>query len=151
MNAPPPPPPPPTPPANSTTPGSSPPLQSHLSLNFLPPTAPSLPSPPPSLTRIKLSDITPYEGACSSAYQKEVNALSSSLMRHNAAVIELGSSGEDVAVLRCALESVRLFFKAKDQGLVTGGVKRSRGVYVYHAGRYWYSDSICELTIFHKI
>lgn len=67
---------------------------------------------------------------------KTVDALSSSLTRHNAAVIELVGTGEDVAVMRCALESVRMFFKAKEQGLMTGGGKRSRGVYIYRAGRY---------------
>ncbi|KAJ3691431.1 hypothetical protein LUZ61_020595 [Rhynchospora tenuis] len=138
--APPPPPPPPPaapppPPPHSTIPRSSPPLQSPLSLNLLPPSAPSVPSPPPPLTRIKLSDIAPYEGACSSTYQRAVEALSSSLTRHNAAVLELGSTGEEVTVMRCALESARMYFKAKERGLVTGGGKRGRGVYVYRAGR----------------
>ncbi|XP_078161460.1 RING/U-box superfamily protein [Carex rostrata] len=138
MNAPPPLPPTPTPTPNSTPSLSSPRLQSHLSFNLLPHATPSpspSPSPPLPLTRIKLSDITPYEGACYSDYQKAVDALSSSLTRHNAAVIELVSTGEDVAVMRCALESVRMFFKAKEQGLMTGGEKRSRGVYIYRAGR----------------
>ncbi|KAJ4802488.1 RING/U-box superfamily protein [Rhynchospora pubera] len=111
----------PPPPPHSTIPRSSP-----HSLNLL-----SVPSPPPPLTRIKLSDITPYDGACSSTYLRAVNALSSSLTRHNAAVLELASTGEDVAVMRCALESVRMYFKA----LVTGGGMPSRGFYVYRAGR----------------
>ncbi|KAJ1692471.1 hypothetical protein LUZ63_009169 [Rhynchospora breviuscula] len=130
MNGAPPPSPPaaPPPPPHSTIPRSSPSLQSPHPLNLL--SVPS-PPPPPPLTRIKLSDITPYDGACSSTYQRSVDALSSSLTRHNAAVLELGSTGEDVAVMRCALESVRMYFKA----LVTGGGKPSRGVYVYRAGR----------------
>lgn len=60
------------------------------------------------LARVKLSDIAPYDGAPVGPYLRAVEALSGSLMRHNAAVIELG--GEGTAVLRCGLEAVRYFF-----------------------------------------
>ncbi|MCD7446122.1 hypothetical protein HAX54_037329 [Datura stramonium] len=92
------------------------------------------------LARVKLSDIAPYDGAPVGPYLRAVEALSGSLMRHNAAVIELG--GEGTAVLRCGLESVRYFFKtravAQNGGGGTGGAalgKSGRGVYIYRAGR----------------
>ncbi|PIN26833.1 hypothetical protein CDL12_00403 [Handroanthus impetiginosus] len=87
-----------------------------------------LPSPSPiSLdgpSRIRLSDILPYDGAPMGPYIGAVDALSTSLMRYNAAVIELGS--DDAALLRCALESARLYFRTRKGG---------RGVYTYRAGR----------------
>ncbi|XP_016505699.1 uncharacterized protein LOC107823536 isoform X2 [Nicotiana tabacum] len=90
----------------------------------------------PPLARVKLSDIAPYDGAPVGPYLRAVEALSGSLMRHNAAVIELGSEG--TAVLRCGLESVRYFFKtravAQNGGAGTGS-KSGRGVYIYRAGR----------------
>ncbi|KAL2938908.1 U-box domain-containing protein 63 [Bienertia sinuspersici] len=76
-------------------------------------------------TRVRLSDIAPYDGAPCGAYLKAVEALCGSLMRHNAAVIELGSG--DAAVMRCGLESARLYFRNKAKG--------TRGVYMYRAGR----------------
>ncbi|XP_055802068.1 uncharacterized protein LOC129871207 isoform X2 [Solanum dulcamara] len=88
------------------------------------------------LARVKLSDIAPYDGAPVGPYLRAVEALSGSLMRHNAAVIELG--GEGTAVLRCGLESVRYFFKTRNGGGGTGGAalgKSGRGVYIYRAGR----------------
>ncbi|KAK4373478.1 hypothetical protein RND71_008862 [Anisodus tanguticus] len=88
------------------------------------------------LARVKLSDIAPYDGAPVGPYLRAVEALSGSLMRHNAAVIELG--GEGTAVLRCGLESVRYFFKMRNGGPSTGGAtlgKSGRGVYIYRAGR----------------
>ncbi|KAG8365746.1 hypothetical protein BUALT_Bualt17G0003900 [Buddleja alternifolia] len=91
-----------------------------------------LPSPSPSTSplslelpcRIRLSDILPYDGAPVGPYIRAVDALSTSLMRHNAAVIELSS--DDAALLRCALESARLYFRTRKAG---------RGVYTYRAGR----------------
>ncbi|GFP83034.1 U-box domain-containing protein 62 [Phtheirospermum japonicum] len=74
--------------------------------------------------RIRLSDILPYDGAPMGPYIRAVDSLATSLMRHNAAVIELGSS--DAALLRCALESARLYFRTRKGG---------RGVYTYRAGR----------------
>ncbi|XP_004236832.2 uncharacterized protein [Solanum lycopersicum] len=92
------------------------------------------------LARVKLSDIVPYDGAPVGPYLRAVEALSGSLMRHNAAVIELG--GEGTAVLRCGLESARYFFKtravAQNGGGGAGGAalgKSGRGVYIYRAGR----------------
>lgn len=83
-------------------------------------------------SRVRLYDISPYDGAPTAAYQKAVEALSGSLMRHNAAVIDLGS--EDAAILRCGFESARLYFRTRAQSAGTLG-KGSRGVYVYRAGR----------------
>lgn len=89
------------------------------------------------LARVKLSDILPYDGAPAGCYLRAVDALSGSLMRHNAAVIELGS--EDAAVLRCGIESARFYFKTRvaAQGVAAGNTpwKGNRGVYTYRAGR----------------
>ncbi|KAH0461909.1 hypothetical protein IEQ34_009484 [Dendrobium chrysotoxum] len=123
-------------------------LPSSLSFNFLlPPTQPLASCPPPdhhpepivAVGRVRLIDILPYEGAPSSTYLRAVDALSRSLTRHNAVVIELGS--EEEVVMRCALESVRMFFKARAQcGSGWGGGnwgKSGRGFYTYRAGRHW--------------
>ncbi|XP_010940316.1 uncharacterized protein [Elaeis guineensis] len=124
------------------------PLQSHLpsplSLGLLPlpPPPSSTTRPPPSgldlaesapVARVRLADIAPYEGAPGAAYARAVELLSGSLMRHNAVVIELGS--EEAVVVRCALESVRMYFKARARCSSGGGGKASRGVYIYRAGR----------------
>ncbi|PIA64163.1 hypothetical protein AQUCO_00201445v1 [Aquilegia coerulea] len=90
------------------------------------------------IARVRLSDIVPYDGAPVGNYVKSVEALSGSLMRHNAVVIELGN--EDSAILRCALEAARLYFRTRGQngGNGAGGGtwgKPSRGVYMYRAGR----------------
>ncbi|XP_059309182.1 uncharacterized protein LOC132060257 isoform X1 [Lycium ferocissimum] len=85
------------------------------------------------LARVKLSDISPYDGAPFGPYLRAVEALSGSLMRHNAAVIELG--GEGTAVLRCGLESVRYFFKTRAVAQNGGVGKSGRGIYIYRAGR----------------
>lgn len=74
--------------------------------------------PPPSsssaaLSRIKVSDILPDDGAPTLTYTKAVEALSNSLTRYNAAVLELGV--EDSALLRCALESAKLYFRTRAQ------------------------------------
>ncbi|VVA98268.1 unnamed protein product [Arabis nemorensis] len=82
------------------------------------------------LARVRLSDILPYEGAPSPAYSKAVEALSVSLMRYNASVIELGS--EDVALMRCGLEAARLYFRTRSLN-VSG--KGNRGLSLYRAGR----------------
>ncbi|KAJ8562833.1 hypothetical protein K7X08_031285 [Anisodus acutangulus] len=113
-------------------------------INPLPPPPTTLRSPNTPNThtvgsefaRVKLSDIAPYDGAPVGPYLRAVEALSGSLMRHNAAVIELG--GEGTAVLRCGLESVRYFFKTRNGGTGTGGAtlgKSGRGVYIFRAGR----------------
>ncbi|PPS08417.1 hypothetical protein GOBAR_AA12225 [Gossypium barbadense] len=63
------------------------------------------------LARVRLSDISPYDGAPSASYVRAVEAFSGSLMRHNAAVIEFGN--EDAALMRCALEAARLYFRSR--------------------------------------
>lgn len=98
-----------------------------------------------TLGRVRLSDIAPYDGAPSGPYVRAVEALSGSLMRHNAAIIELGS--DDAALLRCGLESGRLFFRSRAQ---TSG-KGNRGVYMYRAGRAfedWDSSPPCMADVF---
>ncbi|KAK2970812.1 hypothetical protein RJ640_010084 [Escallonia rubra] len=90
------------------------------------------PAASPPLSRIRLSDIVPYDGAPAPPYVRAVEALSGSLTRHNAVLIELGS--EDAALMRCGLESARLYFRTRVQS-AAGSVKGSRGVYTYRAGR----------------
>ncbi|PPD90759.1 hypothetical protein GOBAR_DD12304 [Gossypium barbadense] len=80
------------------------------------------------LARVRLSDISPYDGAPSASYVRAVEAFSGSLMRHNAAVIEFGN--EDAALMRCALEAARLYFRSR----VNTVGKGSRGFYMYRAG-----------------
>ncbi|KAK3031158.1 hypothetical protein RJ639_035181 [Escallonia herrerae] len=90
------------------------------------------PAASPPLSRIRLSDIVPYDGAPAAPYVRAVEALSGSLTRYNAVLIELGS--EDAALMRCGLESARLYFRTRVQS-AAGSVKGSRGVYTYRAGR----------------
>ncbi|CAI9106890.1 OLC1v1006135C2 [Oldenlandia corymbosa var. corymbosa] len=90
------------------------------------------------LTRVKLSDILPYDGSAVGPYVRAVEALSGSLMRHNAAVIEVGS--DDAALLRCGLESARFYLRTTavgggGNGNGGGWNKSSRRVYVYRPGR----------------
>lgn len=82
------------------------------------------------LARVRLYEILPYEGAPSPTYGKAVEALSVSLMRYNACVIELGS--EDAALMRCGLEAARLYFRTRSLN-VSG--KANRGLSMYRAGR----------------
>lgn len=122
------------------------PLQSHhpspLSLGLLPlppPRPPPLPAAAADVVstehspvaRVRLADIMPYDGAPDGVYVRAVEALSGSLMRHNAAVIEL--SGEDSVIVRCALESAKMYFKARAQCGSWG--KPGRLVYTFRAGR----------------
>lgn len=88
---------------------------------------------PPNLqlARVRLSDIAPYDGSPVGPYVRAMEMLCSSLLKHNAAVIELGS--EDTALMRCGLEGARLFFRSRAH---LGVGKGSRGVYMYRAGRY---------------
>ncbi|GMI87583.1 hypothetical protein like AT3G19895 [Hibiscus trionum] len=81
------------------------------------------------LARVRLSDISPYDGAPSASYVRAVDTFSGSLMRHNAAVIEFGN--EDAALMRCAVEAARLYFRSRANTVGKG----SRGVYMYRAGR----------------
>ncbi|KAL5825996.1 hypothetical protein ACOSQ3_017832 [Xanthoceras sorbifolium] len=97
------------------------------------------------VARVRLSDITPYDGASCGSYVRAVEALSGSLMRHNAAVIEVGS--DDAAIIRCGLEAARSYFRSKSLSLGKG----SRGVYMYRAGRAledWDSSPPCMADVF---
>ncbi|XP_057962530.1 uncharacterized protein LOC131154055 isoform X1 [Malania oleifera] len=103
------------------------------------------------LSRVRFSDIVPYDGAPSGPYVRAVEALSGSLMRHNAVVIELGS--EDAALMRCGLESAKLYLRTRAHSTGNGGSwgKGSRGAYVYRAGRAledWESCPPCISDIF---
>ncbi|KAG4386699.1 hypothetical protein GLYMA_11G104000v4 [Glycine max] len=128
----------------TTTPLRSPSAQSPLSVvqPIRQPPPPSHPVVPvttvePGLTavptcplvRVRLSDIAPYDGAPGGPYLRAMEALCGSLLRHNAALIELGN--EDTALMRCGLEGARLFFRSRAH---LGSGKGSRGVYMYRAG-----------------
>ncbi|KAI3421641.1 uncharacterized protein J3R85_011992 [Psidium guajava] len=161
-----PPPPPPPPPSTSplkrspaTTPPSLAPLSSAVhrrdAIGPLPPLGAAHPPPPgaeaalsSAMARVRLSDIAPYDGAPAGPYLKAVEALSGSLTRHNAAVIELGP--EDAALMRCGLEAAKLYLRTRSQAPAVG--KGSpRGVYLYRAGRPiedWDSSPPCMGEIF---
>ncbi|XP_071706852.1 uncharacterized protein [Rutidosis leptorrhynchoides] len=79
------------------------------------------------LARVRLSDLVTFDGAPTDCYLRAVEALSGSITRHNAVVIELGN--EDGALLRCGLESARLYFRTRAHNGSVGGV------YKYRAGR----------------
>ncbi|KAG9442305.1 hypothetical protein H6P81_018159 [Aristolochia fimbriata] len=93
----------------------------------------------PVVARVRLSDIAPYDGAPCGAYVRAVEALSGSLTRHNAAVIELGS--DDSALIRCAFEATKMYFKTRAQGHGGSLGKSGRGIYIYRAGRPLDDDS----------
>ncbi|KAF3794953.1 U-box domain-containing protein 62 [Nymphaea thermarum] len=90
-------------------------------------------TPISSLPKIKLSEITSYDGAPTPMYNKAVETLSSSLTRHNAAVIVVGS--EEAALLRCALESGKLYFRTRSQFGGSWSKPARPGIYMYRAGR----------------
>ncbi|CAM6127631.1 unnamed protein product [Calypogeia fissa] len=104
------------------------------------------------LQRVKLIDMLPEDGAPSGMYTRTVETLSNSLARYNAVIIELG--GEDATLVRCALESAKLYFRSRGSsgGAVTnwGGTDLtkstgyisapSRELYLYRAGRSSYED-----------
>ncbi|KAL5828365.1 hypothetical protein ACOSQ3_017833 [Xanthoceras sorbifolium] len=97
------------------------------------------------VARVRLSDMTLYDGASCGSYVRAVEALSGSLMRHNAAVIEVGS--DDAAFIHCGLEAARSYFRGKSLSLGKG----SRGVYMYWAGRAledWDSSPPCMADVF---
>ncbi|KAK7264152.1 hypothetical protein RJT34_31756 [Clitoria ternatea] len=136
------------------SPPSIPPLRQPLLSTHPVPIAAALPTGEPVLTaaptcplaRVRLSDIAPYDGAPAGPYLRAMETLSGSLLRHNAALIELGS--EDTALIRCGLEGARLFFRSRAQ---LGAGKGSRGVYMYRAGRAledWDSSPPCMADIF---
>jgi len=105
----------------------------------------TFPPPPPTaarspLARVRLDDLAPFDGASTPAYARAVDAVAASLTRHGAAAAELPAA--DAAVVRCALESARGFFRARP------------GLYVYRAGRYAQPISIrfcsfCSVTSLH--
>ena len=105
----------------------------------------TFPHPPPTaarspLTRVRLDDLAPFDGASTPAYARAVHAVAASLTRHGAAAVELPAA--DAAVVRCALESARGFFRVRP------------GLYVYRAGRYAQPISIrfcsfCSVTSLH--
>ncbi|KAF9674465.1 hypothetical protein SADUNF_Sadunf10G0130000 [Salix dunnii] len=100
------------------------------------------------LARVPFSDIATYDGAPCGPYVRAVEALAGSLMRHNAAVIELG--GAEASLMRCGLEAARLYFRSRSQNGVVKGCS-SRGVYMYRAGRPvedWDSSPPCMAEIF---
>lgn len=106
------------------------PLSSHpVPVTSVEPALTAVPTCP--LVRVRLSDIAPYDGAPGGPYLRAMEALCGSLLRHNAALIELGN--EDTALMRCGLEGARLFFRSRAH---LGSGKGSRGVYMYRAGRY---------------
>ncbi|KAI4369108.1 hypothetical protein MLD38_017594 [Melastoma candidum] len=93
------------------------------------------PFPP---ARVRLSDIEPHEGPATAAYSSAVEALSGSLTRYNAVVIELAA--EDSAIMRCGLDATRMYFRMTSarwqvQSWKGSGVASPRGFYVYRAGR----------------
>ncbi|XAR53207.1 hypothetical protein NMG60_11021663 [Bertholletia excelsa] len=100
----------------------------------------------PPLARIRFTDLLPYDGAPTPTYVRAIEALSASIMRHNAAIIELGV--EDAALMRCGLEAARLYFRTRAQNAGKG----SRGVYIYRAGSRaledWDSSPPCMADIF---
>ncbi|XP_006649199.3 uncharacterized protein LOC102705229 isoform X2 [Oryza brachyantha] len=76
----------------------------------------------PRLARVRLHDLAPYDGAATLDYARAVHALSASLTRHGAALLELPAA--HAAILRCALQSARAFFRATQGG----------PLYLYRAG-----------------
>ncbi|KAF7081684.1 hypothetical protein CFC21_085601 [Triticum aestivum] len=79
------------------------------------------PCPPSPLARVRLDDVAPHDGAAAPGYARAVGALAASLAGRGAAVLELPAA--DAAVLRCALESARAFFRGR------------HAAYLYRAGR----------------
>ncbi|KAM0858845.1 hypothetical protein ACQ4PT_047598 [Festuca glaucescens] len=77
--------------------------------------------PPSPLARVRLEDVVPHDGAAAPAYAHAVGALDASLALRGAAVLELPAA--DAAVVRCALESTRAFFRGRP------------AAYLYRAGR----------------
>ncbi|XP_024965318.1 uncharacterized protein LOC112505656 [Cynara cardunculus var. scolymus] len=66
---------------------------------------------PPTLGRVKLTDLIASEGLPSDTYKLSVSTLSQSLAQYSAAIIQLPPS--DGALLRCCLESARPYFTQK--------------------------------------
>eukprot|EP00897_Mesotaenium_endlicherianum_P010739 jgi/Mesen1/9694/ME000069S09099 len=102
---------------------------------------------PAGLARVKLSELLPEDGAASGIYTRAVENISLSLARYNAAILQLDA--EDAALVRCALDSARLYFKSRAGG-PTGSVDWTRSggyyaapskeMYFYRAGRVYSED-----------
>lgn len=108
----------------SMAPAPPPSLLSHpsssLTLGLHP--LPLLPAPPardlsghhlvehvaPPVAKVKLVDITPYEGAADGVYWKAMEEPSGSLKRHNSVLIELGS--DKAGILKRGLRWIFFFF-----------------------------------------
>lgn len=75
---------------------------------------PSSIEPASCLSRIKLADILPEDGAESPEYINAVEELWGCLAHHGAAIVEV--SAEDAALVRCALESAKLYFRTRVSG-----------------------------------
>lgn len=86
----------------------------------------------------------PEDGAASGVYTRAVEELSLSLARNNAAIIEL--NGEDAALVRCALDSAKLYFRSRKPNpawdtsdwinLSGYATAPNKDMYYYRAGRY---------------
>lgn len=87
-----------------------------------------------AVARVRLSDIAPYDGSTGVAYLRAVEALSGSLVRYNAAVIELEM--EDAVLMRCGLEAARLYLRTRVHSHTQTAGKGNFRVYTYRAGRY---------------
>ncbi|GAA0174658.1 hypothetical protein LIER_41764 [Lithospermum erythrorhizon] len=71
----------------------------------------------PTLGRVRLLDLLPFEGTASDLYKLSVSTLSHSLAQYSAAIIQL--SPTDGALLRSCLDSSRLYFLQKPSFLST--------------------------------
>lgn len=104
---------------------------------------PSSLEPASCLSRIKLAEILPEDGAASPEFANAVEELWGCLARHGAAIVEL--SAEDAALVRCALESAKLYFRTRVSGSAPASppsskfvgytASGSRETYHYRAGR----------------
>lgn len=63
---------------------------------------------PPSIGRVKISDLVPTEGLPSDSYKVSVSILTQSLAQYSAVIVELPPG--DAAVVRAGLASARLYF-----------------------------------------
>lgn len=96
------------------------------------------------LARVKLGELLPEDGAAPGVYIRAVEKLSLSLTRNNAAIIELNE--EDAALLRCALDSAKLYFRSRPRSSLwnpTDWAKLSgylaaptKEMYFYRVGRF---------------
>ncbi|KAG4947571.1 hypothetical protein JHK87_043578 [Glycine soja] len=69
-------------------------------------------SDPPSLGRVKLTDLVPWNGLASDSYKISVSILSHSLAQFSAVIVQFPAS--DGAILRSGLESARMYFHQRE-------------------------------------